>query len=248
MQALVMDFDGVVSDSVRESFSVALRAYFDLCPESPLGARDAGSLYPPFLEAMPLGNRAEDYGTVIAAIESGVELTDQSDYDAYRSTREAGWLERYQRRFYEVRAAMVENDPEGWRALMRPYDPFLEILHRRAGTVTYAIATSKDRRSVEALMQAYGIADLVPAERILDKETGTRKSVHLSRLRDGLGLDYPAMTFIDDKVNHLDAVAPLGVRCALASWGYNGPREHDLAAGRGYLVCTLEDAERVLFG
>ena len=53
--------------------------------------------------------------------------------------------------------------------------------------------------------------------------------------------------FVDDKVNHLDAVAPLGVRCALAAWGYNGPREHLLAGEREYLVCRLEDVEARLF-
>jgi hypothetical protein len=59
---------------------------------------------------------------------------------------------------------------------------------------------------------------------------------------------FPDMTFVDDKVNHLDAVAPLGVRCALAGWGYNGGREHDLAERRGYVVCSLENAEQRLFG
>jgi hypothetical protein len=52
---------------------------------------------------------------------------------------------------------------------------------------------------------------------------------------------------VDDKLNHLEAVAPLGVRCALAAWGYNGPREHAAAAERGFLVCTLEDVEGKLF-
>jgi hypothetical protein len=56
------------------------------------------------------------------------------------------------------------------------------------------------------------------------------------------------MTFVDDKVNHLDAVAPLGVRCALSAWGYNGPREHELARARGYRVCSLADVESQLFG
>ena len=55
------------------------------------------------------------------------------------------------------------------------------------------------------------------------------------------------MTFVDDKVNHLDAVASLGVRCALAAWGYNGRREHELAAERGYLVCDLDNVEEKLF-
>ena len=55
------------------------------------------------------------------------------------------------------------------------------------------------------------------------------------------------ITFVDDKVNHLDAVAPLGVRCALAAWGYNGPREHRLARSHGHLLCTLDDVEAQLF-
>jgi hypothetical protein len=38
------------------------------------------------------------------------------------------------------------------------------------------------------------------------------------------------------------------VRCALAAWGFNGERERQQAAERGYLVCTLENAERRLFG
>jgi hypothetical protein len=42
-------------------------------------------------------------------------------------------------------------------------------------------------------------------------------------------------------------VAGLGVRCALAAWGYNGPREHRLARAHGHLVCTLERVEAQLF-
>ncbi len=52
---------------------------------------------------------------------------------------------------------------------------------------------------------------------------------------------------MDDKVNHLESVAPLGVRCGLAAWGYNGPREHRRALECGYQVLTLEDAEDQLF-
>jgi hypothetical protein len=56
------------------------------------------------------------------------------------------------------------------------------------------------------------------------------------------------MTFLDDKVNHLDSVAALGVRCALSTWGYNGPREHRLARDHGHRVCSLDDVEAQLFG
>jgi phosphoglycolate phosphatase-like HAD superfamily hydrolase len=130
---------------------------------------------------------------------------------------------------------------------MRPYTPLPAIFRRHARQVRYAIATSKDRRSVEILLERYGIADLFPRDRILDKQTGRTKDRHLSRLRELLDLSCREMTFIDDKVNHLDSVAPLGVRCALAAWGHNGRREHELACRRGYVLCALDDLEGKIF-
>jgi phosphoglycolate phosphatase-like HAD superfamily hydrolase len=113
--------------------------------------------------------------------------------------------------------------------------------------VELAIATAKDRRSVHTLLHAYGIGDLFDDERLLDKETGVSKSAHLEHLRGRFGVDYAEITFLDDKVNHLDDVAKLGVRCGLAAWGYNGEREARLARARGHLVCSLDDVEEQLF-
>jgi phosphoglycolate phosphatase-like HAD superfamily hydrolase len=248
MQALVLDFDGVISDSVEEVFIVATRAYLDLRPSSPIRAWARDDLKHGFRELMPLGNRAEDYCTALAALEQGVELPDQQAYDVLREAQDEAWLVSYRRRFYEVREALSRDDPDAWRALMEPYAPMIGLLRRRAGDALYAIATSKDRRSVEIMLHDYGIADLFPADRVFDKETGPKKTAHLGAARERLGVDYPSMTFVDDKVNHLDSVAPLGVRCVLAAWGYNGRREHALARDRGYTVCHIESAEETLFG
>ena len=60
--ALVLDFDGVISDSAVESFLVALRTYVKLRPHSPLAKHDAPlrestlaaiRLDPLFLEPLP---------------------------------------------------------------------------------------------------------------------------------------------------------------------------------------------------
>jgi phosphoglycolate phosphatase-like HAD superfamily hydrolase len=225
VRLLVLDFDGVISDSAPEAFEVAWRTYCDLRPESRLVRVERAELYRGFLALMPLGNRAEDYGTALAALDDGTPLPDQEAYDAYRAGRDEAWL-----------------------ALLRPYRSFVALLRRRAGTCPYAIATAKDHRSVDLLLAAYGISELFAPERVLDKETGVSKAAHLQQLAQREGLAFPDLTFVDDKVNHLDSVAPLGVRCALAAWGYNGPREHDLARARGYLVCGLEDAGTCLFG
>lgn len=248
MKLLSLDFDGVLSDSAREAFAVARRTYAALRPASRLREVGDAAIWGAFLEVMPLGNRAEDYGVVLAAIDAGVALPDQNAYDAFYAAQDRAWLHAFHERFYVERKALSETDPAGWRALLGPYPKLLEVLRRRAGSCRYAIATAKDRRSVAILLADYGVEDLFEPALVLDKEAGVTKVAHHERLAALTGLDYADMTFVDDKVNHLDSVATLGVRCALAAWGYNGPREHRLARAHGHLVCSLETVEAQLFG
>jgi phosphoglycolate phosphatase-like HAD superfamily hydrolase len=253
VKALALDFDGVLSNSAREAFAVALRTFAALRPRAALARAAAGAgaqpaLFAGFLALMPLGNRAEDYGVALAALESGVVLPDQAAYDAWYAAQDGAWLRAFHARFYEVRTEWARRDREGWLRLMPPFAPFLEVLRRRAGEATYAIVTAKDRASVEELLASYGAADLFARERILDKQAGRSKRAHLGRLAADLALPWAEVTFVDDKLNHLAEAAALGVRCALAGWGYNGPREHAAAAAAGLPVLTLESAERALFG
>jgi phosphoglycolate phosphatase-like HAD superfamily hydrolase len=248
VKLLSLDFDGVLADSAREAFAVSLRAWRALRPASKLGERDPAALYRDFLALMPLGNRAEDYGVALAAIEAGAALPDQAAYDAFHAAQDPEWLHRFHARFYLEREALSEEDPRGWRAMLGAYPALLAILRRRAGAARYAIATAKDRRSVGILLADYGVADLFEPALILDKEAGVTKVAHHEHLALATGLPYAEMTFVDDKVNHLDAVHALGVRCVLAAWGYNGPREHALARAHGHLVCGLDDFEGAVFG
>ena len=260
---LALDFDGVISDSAPESFAVGLLTYIELVPDSGYGDRlerfsverapalasvASDPLYDSFVELMPLGNRAEDFGAVLRALEAGEQIHEQRDYDRWRAMIDPAWLASFHKCFYETRTTLSTNDRQGWGRLMSPYWKFVEFLRRRSTDAILAIATAKDRRSVEMLLEGYGIADLFPADRLLDKETGVRKDQHLIALRRAFGIPFGQMVFIDDKLNHLEVVAKLGVRCGLAAWGYNGAREADLARRAGYAVFELGNVESMLFG
>lgn len=247
MRVLALDFDGVLVDSAAEAFEVALRTFAALRPASGLDALPRGEVYARFLELMPLGNRAEDYGVALAAIEQGLHVASQADYDALLARQDPAWLERFHRDFYRERQAWARRDREAWLACMRPYDAVLDLARRRADDVTLAIATAKDRATVRALLRSWRADALFPEERVLDKESGRSKRAHLETLARRAGVALRDVTFVDDKVNHLEGVASLGVRCALATWGYNGPREHARARALGFLVIDLTDAEAVLF-
>ena len=260
MDVLALDFDGVISDSAFESFVVALRTFVRKAGEAPATSRfsdlvdvpiaklDAHPLYQDFLELMPLGNRAEDFAVALCLLDRGEQVADQAGFDLFRESLDADFLAGFHHAFYGEREALRASDPGGWLGLLRPFEAFVSLLRRRAEDRVLARATAKDRVSIDLLLNAYGIAHLFPDALIVDKEAGRSKCSHLELLRESLGVAFEDITFVDDKLNHLEDVSGLGVRCALAAWGYNGERERLLAARLGFLVCDLDDAEDALFG
>ncbi|RLE21101.1 MAG: hypothetical protein DRJ65_16785, partial [Acidobacteria bacterium] len=139
-------------------------------------------------------------------------------------------------------------DPKRWLSLHTTYPAFIEVLERHQHSTTLAVATAKDADSVRLLLTHFGIDRLFRDELILDKETGIVKTAHLKNLADRVGCELDRITFVDDKHNHLQATASLGVRGVLAGWGHNTTREHEAAREAGFAVATLETAEAVLFG
>ena len=94
---------------------------------------------------------------------------------------------------------------------------------------------------------AEAFAELFEDGFVLDKDAGEKKREHVTKLAAQAGCALAEVTFVDDKVNHLEDVAALGARCVLAGWGYNGPRERRIAEARGFLVCGLDDFEAQVF-
>jgi phosphoglycolate phosphatase-like HAD superfamily hydrolase len=249
VKVLALDFDGVLCDSAGEAFVVAVRSFDVSFPEHALGpgAEASADLFARVVETMPLGNRAEDYAVALLALARSQPLPDQADYDAFYAGLDRERLRSFHKRFYRVRAAWAEAEPAGWIARLGLYPGIPELLRRRAGDVRLAIATAKDRASVRAILAAHGVGDLFPEGSVLDKEVGEKKHTHVALLAAQLDCAPAEVTFVDDKLNHLEDVATLGARCVLAAWGYNGARERDSALARGFLVCGLDDFERQIF-
>jgi len=262
MNILALDFDGVLCDSSREVFVVAVDAYASREPGSTLlerllplrddalGGGDAfrsDALYALFTGLLPLGNRAEDFGVSLKAVENHLEIADQEQYDAYFGSISADWLKSFHREFYSARSRLREADTAAWLGLHLPYPGLAEVLRRHRGRTQPAVATAKDARSVDLLLDHLGYGGVFDPELILDKETGVEKTHHLKALQERTSVDFDRITFVDDKVNHLVKVAALGVRPVLAGWGFNTPREHARACELGYAVATLNDAETILF-
>jgi phosphoglycolate phosphatase-like HAD superfamily hydrolase len=262
MHVLALDFDGVLCDSSREVFVVAIDTYAVVCPKSELldtlmalRSRALGGeefqgheITRRFHDLLPLGNRAEDFGVSLRAIEDDVVLSDQESYDAFYRGIEQEWLQLFHQRFYECRKTLREAGVTAWLRLHLPFEGFADTLRRHGDRTRMAVATAKDGASVRVLLDELEMGTLFPPELILDKETGITKTEHLRELHERTGTGFNNITFVDDKVNHLLHVAELGVRPVLAAWGFNTHREHELAHDLGFEVADLETADEILFG
>jgi len=260
MKALALDFDGVICNSARETYLVGASTYAEFYPSSPLVQRLGDPPNPPrtaatptpdfaaFVDLLPLGNRAEDFGVAFRAIDLGIRLADQEAYDAFYSSLNEEWRNQYHHRFYRRRAVLRDGDRDAWLRLHATYPRFIDVLRRRSADVHIAVASAKDAVSVRLLLEAFGIADLFGSDSILDKETGVHKTDHMRLLQARLGIGFNEITFVDDKVNHLVRVGELGVRPVLAGWGFNTEREHRMAERMEIRVAGLGTFEHDVFG
>jgi phosphoglycolate phosphatase-like HAD superfamily hydrolase len=253
---LVFDFDGVISESVHDSFRTAINTYVALFPDHRLPVHKGVNppelifeietqfplFYQMFRQTMPFGNRAEDYFVILNIIENqkSESILDQEAYDRYKSELPSEQLEQYHQYFYWLRRS-YQADPEKWIRLLPPFPGVVEAIKKLSERFTLAIATSKDVVSIHIQLKLYGLNEYFHNQLILDKEISPHKRDHLIHLHSQSGSPFEQIRFIDDKVLHLIDVADLGVRCFLATWGFNTPREHRIAESNGFKLLKLED-------
>jgi len=97
----------------------------------PKGAEQNAALWERFVELLPLGNRADDYGVCLLAIATNTALPGQDDYDHFRAGLDPAALRAFRKRLYQLRARWERQDPSGWRALLPAYPGICELLRRR---------------------------------------------------------------------------------------------------------------------
>jgi len=259
-QILVFDFDGVISNSIHESFMTALNAYIKFVPDHSFPLKKPLELdavfqfekkYPEvfkqFFQLMPMGNRAEDYLIILLLIdrkETG-KVTDQSEFDEFKGTIPIEIQEEFHKAFYESRLSFRQEYPAVWMEMHKPFPGIVDAVRSLSQRFLLTIATSKDRASVDILLQHYGLSRYFKPENILDKDFAKSKRFHLTRFQKEHRVSFESIHFIDDKVLHLVSVKDLGVNCYLAAWGFNTEREHKIAIKEGFTLLSLEDLKKL---
>lgn len=246
---LIFDFDGVLIDSLDE---VTLAAYRSATGKSATSLTD---LPDPLVGLFQLNRyHVQPIGDAILLMkwclkhyrQASRRILSLKEYEILISTAEASTADRT-RRIYNTRKRFIEQDPAGWLALHRPYQPLWDELIRRSD-YPVVILTHKNRDATLMLCRDFGLNNR--RTDVYSGDEGASKIENMLRIKDryGAGPYY----YIDDSLKNLKdldtalnrqqkILIPL-----LASWGYTGYQALRLAQKNGYAVLKQSDAISLL--
>jgi FMN phosphatase YigB (HAD superfamily) len=242
---LIFDFDGVLINSLDE---VTLTAYNTATGKRVNSLADL----PKALVGLFQHNRfhVQPIGDAILLMKwclnnyrnkSEPILLNPHEYEALISGTTVSITDRTLR-IYETRRQFIAGDPVCWLALHRPYQPLWDQLIRRR-KYAFVILTNKNRDAILRLCQHFGLG--IKAVDVYSGDHGTSKVENMQQIQKRFA-GYP-LNFIDDSLKNLRElenslnVEKKMIKLLLASWGYIGPNDEQIAKQYGYPVLTQKD-------
>jgi phosphoglycolate phosphatase-like HAD superfamily hydrolase len=211
---LVLDFDGVICDSIDECFASSWTAYHELYrksrpPRLPSQARSDFAGLRPFIRT------GEDFLLIQEMLASGTSVHDQNGFD--EAAREAGAekMSLFRELYYEARTALLHEDRDSWIAMNRIYPHMIAAFSLLLPAAPFYILSTKKPSFIAETLAAHHIK--VPAPRILftDREP---KLETVERLLCEEG--FPAAFFVEDQIDAIRGNSNPRIQVRLATWGY----------------------------
>lgn len=210
---LVLDFDGVICNSIDECFAASWIAYHalfrkDTAAASPGARRD-------FARLRPFIRSGEDFLIIQEVLAAGTSVSDQAEFDEL--ARRAGAEKRalFRELFYQERSEMLAKDRESWLALNRVYPHVKKAFGLLAHGAPVFVLSTKKPQFIAEILAANHIE--LPRERILFSD-GEPKLAETEKLRVAGG--FQGAILVEDQIDHLRGNKNPRVRALLAAWGY----------------------------
>jgi hypothetical protein len=211
---LVLDFDGVICDSVAECFLASWNAYYGLYRrEQP--ARGPLSVHRDFTRMRPLIRTGEDFVLIQELLANGRTVEDQARFD--EASRQAGDEKRalFKVMFYQARTTLLEADRPSWLALNRVYPHVEKALRMMALFEDFVVLSTKKPQFIAEVLVSRDIH--VPPGRIHYSEREPKLKT-TERLRDEGG--YRTAILVEDQIDAIRDNDNPRVEVRLATWGY----------------------------
>ena len=241
MKVLVMDFDGVIVDSMNEGLFNGFNAYIYFHPHTRLFGRGRftfdnfnkiikkyNNQYKKFRKLRCYLRTALDYYYFFLAIEQIAKIKNVLDFDKFSEKSGMGY-ERYTKIFYLNRLEYMKHFDK-WINLT-PLFSFMKDYLKSSNLDNVFISTSNRKSTVSNILRYYKIK--FPEKNIFDNQTSLDKMDHIKIIKKRKNIEFHDIYFIDDQVRILIELKKLGVKCHLAGWGYNNEEQRKEAVRNG---------------
>ena len=227
---LVLDFDGVICDSIEECFVSSWTAYHVLyrgepAGEAPDGTREA------FTRLRPFSRTGEDFPLIQEMLATSAAVNDQAGFDAAARAAGPEKMKLFRKLYYQARTELLQNERARWLSMNHVYPHMARALEILLPSAPLNILSTKKTPFIVEVLAAARIA--VPEKRILFTEHEP-KLVTVERLRREGGFD--RAVFVEDQIDAIRGNTNPRIAVRLAAWGY--VREEWLAEPRAVTVLT----------
>lgn len=231
----LVDFDGVICDSRFECMITSYVAYHKLFngDDFPFDASTiAANARAQFIQYRYLARTAREFALLWDLINAPSEINADKWLSAHTNADKSR-LSLFHEAFYAARYQWMEIDISGWLKVHQFYPEVKSVLIRWLAQDRVHIVSSKDSRSILALLHHQHIE--VPESLVGGCESGD-KNEHFRRLCEATERD---MAFIDDNLENLITAKENGIKPYLASWGYTSTDMIKQAEQKGFQILTL---------
>ena len=226
-KAVFLDFDGVLFDTVKEAYCIAMLASGRAKSVDDIDFDSEH--YGKFKESRFLITAAPDYYYLLKAIDKKTDIE-----DVYRQSvgSDAEGEKKFSQRYFDKRNSIKAGERDFWLSLNTPYD-FLRFIK---GIITrrpevFFIVTTKDKGTVADLLKIQkvrfrkeNIFGLGAAEAFRSKGEAISFVREQHAVKRGL--------YIDDSEYHLSCSSGIdGIETICAGWGYVSGTANAVSAG-----------------
>ncbi len=211
---LVLDFDGVICDSIDECFVSSWIAYHTLY-KNHLPPHVSVMLKKDFARLRPFIRSGEDYVLIQEILQSDVRVADQAAFDALRLEAGHEKRDRFKELFNQARTDLLAKDRQFWLSLNRIYPHMLAAFAHLPRKAPVHILSTKAPEFIAEILEYAQIR--IPRDRILQSPLD-RKLPIVEELRSTEGCE--RAIFIDDQIDYLLGSRFPRIEAYLASWGY----------------------------
>lgn len=240
---LMLDFDGVIANSIHECLVSGYNAYADYSNAQWVYTID--ELNPDWVHtATQMRNfirNGEDYVYIAHALALDVPIQNQKDFDEFKE-KHIDLCSSFFDLFYNARMTFAQSRPEQWIDLNPLYGGMADFLKSFKNKNNLFIITTKLLFFVRKILTFHSIE--FRQENLFDTSDGRTKVNIITDIFHERHIDAFKCYFLDDQVDTVIKVSKAGVHAILADWGYNNKLQIDTAHQQDLPVITKKQFVR----